>query len=489
MPESNRIEYKITLTDNLEKEVVAFLNYREGGIIYLGIEDDGTVVGLDEIDEAQLKIKDRLKNNILPSCLGLFDVIHEERDGKDIIRINVASGTEKPYYIKRFGMSERGAYIRIGSASEPMTVRMIEDLFAGRTRNSLGKIKANRQDLSFEQLKIYYNESGFNLTDKFAYNLELLTETGDFNYVAYLLADENSNTFKVAKYAGTDRIDLIESNEYGYCSLIKAAKQILDKLDLENPTATTITHKERIDERRWNPVALREAVINAIVHNDYSNEVFPKFEIFSDRLEITSAGGLVAGLSQEEFFEGHSVPRNKEIMRIFKDLEMVEYLGSGMPRILQYYDKDCFSFSENFLRIVFPSGISPDPDAHKKTEGFDLAHWQQEFGLISDRLTLSTDKNMVFLKNAYGAFTGYLRDNYGVNAEQLEKTTNERSLWIIILMLLEPDLTRQNIADILGKSLSSIEKDIKTLRKINIVTRSGSDKTGKWEIQKSTTTE
>jgi predicted HTH transcriptional regulator len=138
MTESNRIEYKRELNESLEKSAVAFLNYRDGGVIYIGIDDAQTVVGVSDADGLQLTIKDRLKNNILPSCLGLFDVIHERRGGKDIIKITLASGTEKPYYLKKFGMSEKGCYVRVGSASEPMTIRMIEDLFARRTRNSLG---------------------------------------------------------------------------------------------------------------------------------------------------------------------------------------------------------------------------------------------------------------------------------------------------------------------------------------------------------------
>ena len=354
MIETNRIEFKERLTDGMEKEVVAFLNYKEGGHLYIGIADNGAPVGIADIDAVQLKIKDRLKTNILPSCLGLFDVIHEVHDGKDIINVNIASGTDKPYYLRKNGMSERGCYIRIGAASEPMPVRMIEDLFARQTRNSLNKIRANRQDLSFAQLKIYYHEAGFNLTDEFAVNLELLTKSNEYNYVAYLMSDNNGNSIKVAKYAGTDRVDLIESNEYGYCSLIKATKQVLAKLELENKTATQITSKERIDTPLWNPIAIREAVINAIVHNDYSYEAVPKFEIFTDRLEITSAGGLISGLDQEEFFEGYSIPRNKEIMRIFKDLELVEYLGTGIPRILKVYPRECFKFTDNFLRMSFP---------------------------------------------------------------------------------------------------------------------------------------
>ncbi len=355
MTESNRIEYKQELTDSLEKEIVAFLNYREGGIIYLGINKFGEVVGLQNSDTIQLKIKDRLKNNIQPSCLGLFDVINEQQEGKNIIRIIIASGSEKPYYLKKYGMTAKGCYIRIGSATEPMPITMIEDLFSKRTRNSIGKIVSNRQDLTFEQLNIYYQARGLKLTDKFARNLELLTQDNKFNYAAYLMADENGTSIKVAKYSGTDRIDLTETNEYGYCSLIKATKQVLDKLELENRTATKITSKERKDQRLWDAIAIREAVINAIVHNDYTREIPPKFEIFSDRLVITSAGSLPEGMTEEEFFEGYSIPRNKEIMRIYKDLEMVEHLGSGIPRILQSYSKDNFKFTANFVRMSFKS--------------------------------------------------------------------------------------------------------------------------------------
>jgi len=300
MSETNRIEYKQELNSDvdIEKEVIAFLNYHEGGIIYIGIDKQGKVVGVSDIDSDMLKIKDRIKNNISPSAMGLFDVVAENKEGKELIKIIVAGGTEKPYFKKKFGMTEKGCFIRIGTAAEPVPQAMIDKLFATRTRNSLGKIRSNRQDLTFEQLKIYYEEKGLNLTKYFKQNLELLTEENKLNYAAYLLADENGTSIKVAKYAGTDRVDLIENNEYGYCSLIKATKRVIDKLELENKTISKITYKERIDTRLWNAVALREAIINAIIHNDYTREIPPKFEIFSDRLEITSYGGLFEGMTQ-----------------------------------------------------------------------------------------------------------------------------------------------------------------------------------------------
>lgn len=359
MTETNRIEYKAQLTKDLdlEKEVVAFLNYQEGGLIYIGIDKNGNTIGVTDIDSDMLKIKDRIKHKVSPSAMGLFDVVVEEKDGLPIIKIIVASGSEKPYFYKKYGMTEKGCYLRIGTASEPMPQKMIEELFASRTRNSIGKIKANRQDLSFAQLRIYYEEKHKPLNQQFKKNLELLTPHGDLNYAGYLLADENNISVKVAKYGGVTRANLVESNEYGYVSLIKATKSVLDKIELENKTITEITAKERLEKRLWNEIALREAIINAFVHNDYTREIAPKFEIFQDRLEITSAGSLIEGLSEAEFFEGYSVPRNKELMRVFKDVDLVEQLGSGIPRILETYGKECFKFSDNFIRMVFPKVV------------------------------------------------------------------------------------------------------------------------------------
>lgn len=197
-------------------------------------------------------------------------------------------------------------------------------------------------------------------------------------------------------------MDLSESNEYGYCSLIKATKSVLDKLELENRTAATITSKERIDERFWNSIALRDAVINAIVHNDFTREVPPKFEIFSDRIDITSTGSLPEGMTENEFFEGFSIPRNKELMRIYKDLELVEQLGSGIPRILEHYDRGCFRFTENFLRMTFPAvgqvtpHVTPQVTPHVTPQVehllgiFNGEHTRQELQVL---LGLSDRKN------------------------------------------------------------------------------------------------
>ncbi|UNY99382.1 putative DNA binding domain-containing protein [Zhouia spongiae] len=450
MPETNRIEYKRVLSDGLEKEVIAFLNYREGGILYIGIDKNENVYGLVDSDGDQLKIKDRLKNNIRPSALGLFDIVSEERECKDILKIIIASGPEKPYHLKKYGMSEKGCFIRMGSSAEPMSQKMIDELFAKRTRNSISKIKAGRQDLSFGQLKIYYEEAGYNLGKAFAKNLELLTEDGAFNYAGYLLADKNNTSIKVAKYSGKTRTDLIESNEYGHECLVKATKQVIDKIAVENRTNTKITAKERQQTNLWNPIALREAIINAFVHNDYTNEITPKFEIFADRIEITSAGGLPEGLSKQEFFEGFSVPRNKELMRIFKDLELVEQLGSGIPRILEHYGKESFSFSDNFLRMTFV--------AKETTIDEDGQVGGQKGGVI-------------------GGVIGGVTDAAIDAATILTKRQKE----VLKLIAANPSITYNEIAEALSINESAVGKHITAIKNKGFLERHG-DTRGYWEI-------
>ena len=222
-----------------------------------------------------------------------------------------------------------------------------------KNNNSLNKIESPRRDLTFKQLKIYYEGQGNAITNNFERNLELVMENGKYNYNGYLLADENGMSIKVARYAGTNKVDLLENYEFGYCSLIKATQSVIDKMTVENKRSAKITSKTRIEKTLVDSKALKEAIINAIVHNDYSSGIPPVFEVFSDRFTITSYGGLPQEITQEDFFNAVSAPRNKELMRVFKDVDLVEQLGSGMERIMSVYDKSIFEFLPNFLRINF----------------------------------------------------------------------------------------------------------------------------------------
>jgi ATP-dependent DNA helicase RecG len=434
--ETNRIENKEQLNEDFEQEVIAFLNYKEGGIIYVGINKNGQVVGVENTDLTQLQIKDRIKNNIQPSTLGLFDVIVETIDDKEVIKVVISSGTEKPYYLRKKGRTSEGCYVRVGSSKERMTERMIDDMYAKRVKHTLKEIDSPRQELTFNQLKIYYEEHGLKLNDNFLQNLDLLTSEGKYNYNAFLLADENNISIKLVKYVGTNKLELLENMEYGNRCLITATQRLLDRLDVENTTYAKIEYFGRKEQEKIDSKALKEAVINAIVHNDYSYGNSPIVELYSDRVEITSAGGLPQELSQEEFLEGVTAPRNKELIRVFKDVELIENIGSGVLRILDAYDKSCFRFMEHFLRVSFKYRENP-------------FEYDQENG-----------------------------------QESYQKHLSEIQDKIIALIKKNPSITQKEIAKTLEISREKVKYHIAILKENNLIIREGSTKKGIWKILK-----
>ena len=439
--ETNRFENKEQLNEDFEQEVIAFLNYKEGGIIYVGINKNGQVVGVENTDLTQLQIKDRIKNNIQPSTLGLFDVTVETIDNKEVIKVIISSGTEKPYYLRKKGRTPEGCYIRIGSSKERMTERMIEEMFARRIKNSLKEIESPRQDLTFRQLKIHYEGNGMILNDNFARNLNLLTDEGKYNYNAYLLADENNISIKLVKYLGTSKMELIENQEYGYCCLITATQRILDRLTAENTVYAKIEYNGRKEVEMIDSKALKEAVINAMVHSDYTLTTTPIIELYSDRIEITSGGGLPQGLSQEKFLEGVTAPRNKELIRVFKDVDLIENIGSGVLRILDAYDKSCFKFMDHFLRVSFKYKENP----------FEYEN--------------NTPKN--------GAISGVINDVKNIN-------NNEQ---IIINIIIEnPNISQKEISDISKIPYRTVQRLISSLKSKKIIERVGSNKSGYWKV-------
>ena len=438
--EDSRNEFKIKLTDELEEVIIGFLNSKDGGNLYIGLTDSGIVHGVNEnIDLLQRKIKDRIKTNIAPSTLGLFDVEVKQKNGRKYIHITIARGSEKPYYLKGMGMTPDSCFIRICSSNERMTQDMIDKTFRERTKNSLKDILSPKQDLTFTDLKIYYSEKGYDIGDNFLHQLELINEKGKYNYVAYLLSDNNTISIKVAKYVGNDVDELMENYEYGFCSLIKATERVLEKVRTENKIFAKITYPKRQEQEMYHYDAVREAIINAIVHNDWSNEYPPKFELFSDRIEISSFGGIQSEFTEEEFLEGYSAPKNKELMRVFKDLEFVEHLGTGIRKILKKYDKSIYKFFPHFIRV-------------------SIEYNQNEFHY----------NNVDYKKSSI------LKDT---NLPKVQEG-------IISLIADKPDITQEQLAILLNITDRTVRRHLKELIDNNFISRVGAKKDGYWQIYK-----
>ena len=434
--EDKRTEFKVKITDDLEKEVVAFLN-TDGGNIFIGIDDNGNIKSnLGNIDLLQRTIKDRLKNNIMPSTLGLFDVVVNEKNGKKYIQIIVAKGNERPYYLRGMGMTPDSCFIRVGSSVESMNNETILNLFSTRTRNSLKNIKSPKQDLEFKTLKIYYQENGYEINDNFLKKLDLYDDNNEFNYIAYLLSDNNNISVQFAKYEGNDVYNLIENEDFGFCSLIKIADNILNKIMIENKTYTKIETPTRKEIKMYDYNAVKELITNALIHNDWSNGYSPKFEMFESKLVISSNGGIQEGVSQEEFLEGFSNPRNPELMRIFRDLNFVEQLGTGIQRVLKTYDKNIFEFFPNHIRVTVPFS-------------------RNEF-----------KKNPILSTN--------------VTNEDLNKLQKS----IIKLIMDNPNITQEELARLLDVNKRTIIRNFKGLLDKKYIERVGANKNGQWKINR-----
>lgn len=433
MNENSFIEFKRELNDKFEKEVVSFLN-ANGGHIYIGVEDDSTIYGVQNIDQVQLEIKDRIKDKVSPSPVGFFEIVVEEKNDISYIHVIVAAGNEKPYYIKKYGMCPQGAFIRVGSSCVALTEKQIFDLYSKRTRTSLINILSPIQELSFTQLKIYYESIGYIFTQNTFRQLNFLFKTGEFNYLAYLLSDQNALVINVGKFKGNDVIELEEMKTYQNQSLIKTTFEIVDLIDNYNKVFTTITSSKRIEKRLFDPIAMREAVINALVHSDYTYENTPTFRIFDNRIEIISVGGLPEGLEKTEFLNGYMSPKNPQLMKIFRDLGLVEHMGTGIIRILSKYDASVFTFSSNFIKVTIPFSL-------KDRDVYD--HIDSEYNNIELSLR---QKNIVEL----------IKENKFI--------------------------TQEEIGNLLGVSRFTIIREIKILENKGIIKRKGSNKTGEWVI-------
>lgn len=433
MVETNNVEFKRELNDKFEKEVVALLN-TNGGHIYIGVNDDASIYGVDNVDEIQLEIKDRIKNKIAPSSIGYFEIIVETRDSKQFIHVIIAAGNEKPYYIKKYGMCPQGAYIRVGSSCVQLTEKQIFDFYSKRTRTSLINIISPIQDLSFAQLKIYYEEIGYIFTHNTFKQFNFNLSTGEFNYLAYLLSDQNGLVINIGKFKGNNVVDLEEMKSFSNQSLIKTTSEIIDFIEKQNKIFTTITSSKRIEQKLFDSIAMREAVINALVHSDYSYENTPTFRIFDDRIEIISVGGLPEGIEKTEFLNGYMSPKNPQLMKIFRDLGFVEHMGTGIIRILSKYDSSIFSFSSNFIKVAIPYSFKTNSEV--------------------------INENSI--------------DNF--------KEISKRQKRIIEIIRNNASITQEEMASILNISRFTIIREIKVLEEKGIIKRIGSNKTGNWKI-------
>ena len=329
------VEYKSVYVPELRKDIVAFAN-TEGGTLYIGINDDGMVVGIDDLDDTMLRLAGSLKDSIAPDIMPFVQIRAIDKDDKIVISVEVAVGSAKPYYLRDKGLKPTGVYVRRGTASQPLSEAGIRDMIVESYGKSYETCRSLNQELTFNYFKREMAARELDCGEVQMRTLNMIGEDGLFTNLALLLSDQCEHTLKIAVFQGTDDVIFRNHKEFSG-SLLSQLEEGYIFLDKNIAVMSTIEGLRRNDQRDYPLAAVREALLNAIIHRDYSFNGSTLVNIYDDRIEFVSLGGLVPGLSMDAVLMGVSQSRNAYLANVFFRLKLVESYGTGIKRIKALY--------------------------------------------------------------------------------------------------------------------------------------------------------
>ena len=355
--ESETIELKAIVVEDIKKEIIAFANCK-GGKLYIGVQDDGTVSGLDNPDEASLQISNMVRDAIKPD-LTMF--LHYETlsiDSKKIVAVDIQQGTERPYYIAKKGLRPEGVYVRQGYSSVPATNTAIRYMIKETDGDRFEEMRSLEQNLTFEFAKKTFAKRNVTFGTAQMKTLGLVTQDGVYTNLGLLLSDQCVHTIKAAVFQGTNQNEFKDRKEFTG-SLFQQMDEVYDFIDFRNQTHSTFDKLYRIDRRDYPETAVREALLNLLVHREYSFRASSFISLYTDRLEFTSIGGLVNGVTLKDVTMGISVCRNVKLANIFYRLELIEAYGTGLIKIMDAYEGTGMTpqieTSDNAFKIILPN--------------------------------------------------------------------------------------------------------------------------------------
>lgn len=355
--EGIQIEYKREFVDNFKYTVIAFAN-TEGGQIFFGINDDGSVCGITDVDKTMRRITDTVRDTIRPDVSRFTKCEAIEREGKPVIRLTVQPGTARPYYLKGYGIRSEGVYVRQGassvSASEAAILHMIQESsgFVYEAERSL------EQQLTFVESEARFSAKEVEFGEAQKKSLGIIGTDGLFTNVGLLLSDQCPHIIKVAVFNGSGKTTFQNRREFSG-SLLKQLDDAFAFLDLCNQTRSEIHGLERIDIKSYPGDAIRETLLNLLVHRDYSVRSPALISVFDDRMEFVSVGGLVAGLSFDDIMLGVSMTRNPRLADVFYRLHLIEAYGTGILKMNEGYadypHKPKIEVSSHAFKVTLPN--------------------------------------------------------------------------------------------------------------------------------------
>lgn len=346
--ETEYIEFKSSVSQMSKalESLSAMLNKHGKGCVYFNIDDKGKPIKRDISSKTLKEISNEITTRIKPTIVPTIEI--KEINEISIICVTVR-GNNKPY-------SADGKYlIRSGSENKKIDPEILRDIVFMNSQEHIVETESMNQDLSFTQLKQLYISKGLSINNKtFKKNLGLINKDTRYNDLADMLSDNNDYSIKVVRFDGKDKSNMVFRNEYGYKCLLIAMNQALDYVNSLNETKVVLDEKAvRKEIKLFDSSALREAWLNACLHTKWIKKIPPAIYIYSDRIEIVSTGGLPIDYTLNDFFSGISHPINQHLQKIMGQLGFVEQTGHGVPKIVDYYGKEAFTITDNYIIVTF----------------------------------------------------------------------------------------------------------------------------------------
>ena len=347
------LEFKEKIVKTFLKTVSAFSNYNDGKIIF-GISDDGDPIGLKTTDEECLTIENMINDTLDPVPKYKLEI--KDLDGKQIIILSVFKGKNTPYYYNG------KAYRRSNTSTLEVDRLELNRLVIEGINIDYEEKKSSNQNLNFEALEIKLKKIvGIDsLSLDILKTLNLYDKDGYYNIAGELLSDEND-----IEYSGVDIVRFGKDINQNLYRETLSNKSVLSQYDKTIEIFERyyqyeeIEGYDRIKKELIPREAFREALANAIVQRVWDIKTHIQIGMYTDRIEISSPGGLPAGISKEEYLSGNvSILRNPIIAGVFYRLNFIEQFGTGVMRIIDEYrqsiSKPKFEITENNIRIILP---------------------------------------------------------------------------------------------------------------------------------------
>lgn len=333
--ESEVVELKSNVVADICKEIIAFANTK-GGTLYIGVADDGRVLGVENADRVTLQLNHMIRDSIKPDVTMFVHYETQTVDGKQILSVTVQKGTGRPYYLGSKGLKPSGVYVRNGTSADPATDTAIRMMIKETDGDSFESRRSLEQNLTFDAAKAQFARQKVPFDFAKMQTLGLVSQDGIYSNVALLLSDQCPSTIKAATFAGTEKEVFQDRREFSG-SLFRQMDDLYAYLDLRNQTKATFQGLYRTDTKDYPEEALRETLMNSLVHRDYSFHASTLVSVYEDRIEVVSVGGLPSGIGLEDILLGLSVCRNPQLAAVFYRLALIEAYGTGMPKIMKAY--------------------------------------------------------------------------------------------------------------------------------------------------------